>query len=1158
MASENRSVVFIMGALMAACLAGATFLCAQEFRASIRGEVVDTSGAPIPGAKATAVEISTQQQYSATAGADGVFNLLYLLPGKYTVTVEARGFRRKVYTSVSLASAQALDLNNITLTVGSVRQQVTVTSSPGLLNTTSASGGGVLDQTKVENIGSEGHAAWMDLYFTPGVEVDSNAPFQDTPRNNTSDLFKVNGAPIASNGFYINSAPVSDKGTWYFVPPEDSVSQMQSSNNTYNAQYGRAGGGFFNANVKSGTNSFHGDLFEYAENSALEANSFSDNLHGLPKIYNNENTFGGSVGGPIHKDKTFFFFSYQGFRQDYATPVTDSVPTVAMKAGDFSASGLTVYDPLTTYCSQTNASGACSTYSRTAFPNDTIPASRISPMGAAIMNYYPAPTAAGYSDNYTEPGRPYNFAYDQYLGRVDQEFSESTRLFAMYGFQRNYYAGYGNNFHNGAFSGPIETGDPMVGIVDLVHVFSPTLVGDMKVSFVRYPLYTVTGNDVADNVLASSLGFTMPFVPSTTHQGIVPEVAVTDFTGLFVNTENGTVANDYYFTGSLDQMKGQHSFHYGFEFFDVQSGAQGIPGEPNGTFSFSGDWTRQNPLSGTPNAAMPLSDLLLGYPTSGSVSWNLNPFITYHAYGAYLQDDYKVRRNITLNLGLRWDAYSSPAERFNGINGGFCFTCTNPDNALINHTAYPTLENPLTGGLTFAGVSAPSAPFNVQVANFQPRFGIAWSIKPKLVFRGGYGRYLNPGLVATTSTGFSETTSYVDSLNGGLTPTNYFLSGTPFPSGAVKPAGASGGLATDAGAAIAYDPPAQRAPITQQWSAGFQFALPKQIVLDIEYTGSHTAPIGVNTSVDNITPALEAQCFHNNATCNTLVSNPFYSVFPTAVALGSSSTLDAYQLTTPEPLFNGITEDDDPMGSTHYNALNISLERKIANVDFALNYIYSNWMDDDTYLNNSETSPPTTLWSGLDPNDRRQYFDAMVVWPLPIGQGHFLAGSAKGLLGGLINGWRVNTWVTDFTGAPLTLPDANLTGAPGCTSYLPVGGQTQAHMFNNNPNCYVALLPYQRQTTPEWVGYLREPGLFLMNLELKKRFKLPREGMYLEAIVDGDHLTNHPYFSNQTANTTISEPPTNEPQIGWTGLGTYTQTPAGDPQAFIIALRWVF
>jgi hypothetical protein len=1106
-------------------------LCAQEFRASIIGQVSDVSGAPIPGATVTAVERNTNQTYTTKSNIDGVFSVDFVQPGQYMVTVEVQGFSKKVYPNVTLQAAQKLNLN-VTLSVGSVRQQVTVSAAPGLLNTANASSGGIVDQTKVENMPSEGHQSWMDLTFTEGVMLLSGAnDFNLTPRNN-SDMYSVNGSPATANSFFVNGAPVSITGAWDFSPSQDAIEEIQASASD-GAQDGPAAGGVFNSVTKSGTNSFHGEVYEYYTNKALNSNSFEDNDTGVPKFPDFLNTFGANLGGPVQKGKTFFFFAYEGFRQDEPETLEESVPTAAMRNGDFAGTGYTIYDPSTVTCTKTTSTG-CSTYGRSEFPGDTIPQSDTSAIGAKIMSLYPSPTLSGQLDNYALLS-PRTFSYNQYIGRVDHDFSDSTRLYGMFTEQGNHEFTPGNAFPNAASTAEVPTGDDINAILDFTHTFSPSLVADTKASFGRYTTFTTTGTAVQQNY--SVPGLTMPVVPTTTHQNIAPEVCVTSYTSLFGNTANGTVSNYWYLSPSLDQVKGRHTLHYGFEFMDIQTGASGIPSTPNGTFTFNPQWTQQNPLTAATGSGNSLASLLLGYPSSGSVTWGIKDFITYHYYAAYLQDDFKALKNVTLNLGLRWEVDTSPSERHNGINGPFCFTCTSPYNAQINAASYPGLENPLTGGLTFTGVTARRAPYNVPLTNWQPRVGFAWAITPKTVFRAGFGIYYSYGNLGTTNTGFSQTTSYVESLNGDVNPTNYFLSGTPFPTGVLVPAGAKGGLETDAGNAISYYSPSGAIPWTQHWTAGFQRTLPNQIRLDVDYAGSHSDNIYVDQPWDVISTAEQEACFANNAICNDAVSNPFYGVLPSAATLGSSETVDAWELMRTYPLFNGITQDNDPVGYSIYNALQVQFERQIKSLDFVANYAWAKNLYADAYLNNTDYVD-SNLWYGPWSDEARQYVSANIVWPMAVGQGGLLFRNAHGILGGLLNHWQADSTFLYIGGYPLSISSADLKGGPGCTTYSPaaVGGQTLAHWFNNNENCYVQLLDWQPRTTPLYIDYVSNPGTFEWNAALRKNFALPREGMFLRFGIECYNCSNTAIFG--PPNTTVADLPTFEPSVGETGFGT--------------------
>jgi len=1120
-------------------------LLAQEFRATVTGQVTETTGALIPGATVTAVETGTGQTYATTTDGQGDYTLLYVLPGRYTVTVKAPSFQAKVYEGVVLESAQQRGLN-VVLSPGTVTDQIVVTTTSGLLDTVTASTGGVIDQVKVENMPSTGREVWDDVALTQGIRTVSADPFDITPRNN-GNAYTVSGVPSDANAYFANGAPVSDQGKWYYAPEQDAVQEIQASVNPYDAQYGRTAGGAFNANIKAGTGHLHGSIYDFYGNEALNANSWSGDLNHLPNGLDIRNTFGGTVGGPIRHEKTFFFAGYEGFRQNYPIPAVDSVPPLAWRNGDFSTSGYTIYDPLSTHCVATNAQG-CTQYARDPFPNNIIPQNRLSPMGKAILALYPNPTAPGGTNNYAIPGAR-TFLYDQYVGRVDQTFTQATRLYGLFTAQRNGAKNPGNGFTNVATTSSVPTGWDYNIITDVTHVFSPSLVLDLKASFGHYTSSTVTGKALDQNYLASTLGFNMPAVGSTSHQNVAPQITATNYTTLFGNTSNGSADADADFGGSVTQVRGRHTLHYGFEMMDVQSATIGIPGNPNGTFGFDPSFTQGDPMKANPTQGNAIADILLGYPSSGSVMWNSNTFVTYHYYGAFVQDNFKIRSNITLSAGLRWDVNKSPSERHNRMNADFCLTCSNPYTSQINYAASPTLQDPLVGGWLFPGVGGePAAPFHVQWNDWQPRVGISWAVTPKTVVRSGFGVFYTWPFLNITSNGFSQTTSYISSLDGNLTPTANLLSGTPYPSGAIAPSGSTLGLATQAGQAISYANTDREIRDTLHWSFGVQRELPGAVLLDVEYIGSHTAGIPVSTSLGVISQTQQQACLQNSAICNTNVTNPFHGVLPSNTTLGASATIPAWELMRSYPLFNGVVETQAPTGTSHYNGLDVRFERQVKTLDFIFNYSYSNWIDRASYLNNGNFRD-ADLWAGLDPNDVRHYVDANVVYPLPNTK-------RKGFVGALANHWLVDSTIIWQTGTPLAIPSANLSGAPGCTSYVPQGGQTRAHWFNNDVSCYQTLSTWQPRTAPLYIGYLRNPKQFFWNPAFHKQFALPREGMFVQFRMEAVNGANHPNFAGP--NETLSTPPKYTDATSWTGFGTLPTSESNAQRAIITALRIIF
>lgn len=1129
-------------------LVSAMLVGAQEFRASISGQVADHSGSVIPGASVIAVDTATGQAYSTKTDAQGAYNLLDLLPGPYTVTAKSQNFQTAVFDNVVLESAQQRGLN-IVLSPGTVTQQVIVTAEGQLLDTVSASTGGVIDEVKVANMPSTGRQVWDDVSLTPGIRALATDPFDITPRN-SGNTYTVSGVPADANAFFVNGAPVSDQGKWYFVPEQDAVQEVQASANPYDAQYGRTAGGAFNANVKAGTSNFHGSIYDYYGNEALNANYFANDLFHIPNGLNIRNTFGGSVGGPVIHGKTFIFGAYEGFRQNYPSPAVDSVPPMAWRSGNFQGSGYTIYDPSTTTCVAHNSSGGCTQYNRQAFQNNTIPSGRISAIGQAILAMYPQPTAAGSASNYAIRGAR-TFSYDQYVGRVDHTFTDRTRLYGLYLGQKNGgLASPGNGIPNEASTAQHPTGFDYNIILGLTHIVSNSMVLDLKASFGHSYAETLIGDTIQSNFTASKLGgLTMPANGSTSHQNLAPQITATGYTTLFGNTDSGSADADGDLGAGMTQTIGRHTLHYGAEAMDVQAATIGIPGTPNGTFAFSPGFTQQNPNKSNPTQGNAIADILLGIPTSGSVTWNSKSFVTYHYYAFFAQDDFRLRPNLTVNVGLRWDVNKSPSERHNRMNGNFCLTCTNPYTQQVNYANAPSLQNPLMGGWTFAGVNGvSSAPFNVQWSDWQPRVGVSWEVIPNTVIRGGFGVFYTWPYVTNTSNGFSQTTSFVESLDGDLTPSSYFFNGAPYPNGAIQPTGSSGGLETQAGQAITYNNTNRAIRKTNHWSFGVQRELPRAFLLDVEYIGSRTTGLPVSTAQDVIPASLQQSCLQDISVCNTNVSNPFYGVLPTNTTLGASSTIQTWELQRSYPLFNGITASQEPTGTSHYNSANVRVERKLKSLDMIFNYAYANWVDRDLYLNTGSFTD-SSQWSGLDPNDIRHYIDANVVYPLP-------STPFKGILGAALNNWLVDSTVLWGTGTPLQLPAANLTGAPGCTSYAPVGGQTRAHWFNNNVSCYQTLTTWQPRTTPLYIGYLRNPQTFYWNPAFHKQFVLPREGSYVEFRMEAINGANHPNFG--APNETLNTPPKYSTTNSWTGFGTLSTSQTGAPRAVIAALRVAF
>jgi hypothetical protein len=499
----------------------------------------------------------------------------------------------------------------------------------------------------------------------------------------------------------------------------DALQEVNVMTTTYDARYGRTGGGTVNMVTKSGSNAFHGDAYDYFENGALNANNFENNLNGLPRQNVHQNQFGGTFGGPVKKDKIFLFGSYEQYIEGIPFTTVTSVPPAYLRSGvnggavNFTQTGYTIYDPATTACTAPGGTlGNCpgNAYTRSAFPNDTIPANRINPIGAAVLNLYPLPNtgSGGLQNNYTA-NVPDKYSYWQPMARVDYDTSDKTRWYSMFAFQ------HGTEFRNvSGFPSPAENGNintmrqELMASQDMTHIFSPTLLADFKLSFSRF-LDSFPNGDLSTQTTPGSIGLNMPNIP-TTSLSLLPEFNSGAF---YPQVVGNNVSNDTYnsitFDNDWTKTLGNHTFHFGGELAELQYANPGSVGHPNGQFAFGSQYTQFNPLQRNTipgmNDGFIAADMLLGYPDSGSVDYNDTLFEGYPTFAFYGQDDWKVTKHLTLNIGLRYDVQIGLRERYNRLNRGICFTCINPITGSAAYQANLAADGPT---LSAAGINPAS------------------------------------------------------------------------------------------------------------------------------------------------------------------------------------------------------------------------------------------------------------------------------------------------------------------------------------------------------------------------------------------------------------------------------------------------------------------
>lgn len=1090
----------------------ASAISAQDFRATLEGLVTDPSGAAIPGATVKATNIETNESRETKTTAEGRYTIPYLDPGTYNIDITATGFQTLKRQNIVLRVADKLNLP-IKLTVGQMTQEVTVIGEQELLETGDASRGLVFDPIKTQEYPLNGRQTYMLMSLTPGVifQTETFGPTGNSGTRgwDTTNAYKINGARGGNNLFLLNGAPISDAGgTWQLAPNVEAVQEFKVMTNTYDAAYGRFQGGVVNTTLKSGTNSWHGDVFDYWRNRVLDSNSFQNNLIGRPKGKHNQHQFGGVVGGPIRKDKDFLFASFEGWRERLPVPVTSDVPANGLRDPanqQWTTFGYKIYDPTTTHpCGAPSEPCSSSAYWRTQFPGNVIPLARISPIGQKILSYFPAangPNPLALNQNFIANGNTARYFYNQPMVRWDHVFSDSDKLYALFTFQ------HGQEYRDSTgFGPPAGSGD--VGsqrtdqnyITAWTHVLNATTVLDVRASFGRltsiFPRYTDF------SLTADKLGMTGMIHAPTFTQNTVPLIQLGGATTLFAFAGAGTLQswntyNQGNLAPSLTMTHGKHTFHIGFEYNYVSRGDASY-GWSNGNFSFSQFWTQQQTdrNTGTFDGSS-VAALLLGLPSSGNIDYNATFYRSRPYYAVFVHDDWRVSQRLTLNIGLRYEVQVPYLERYNRANRSFDPYAKNPlsDQILAKWAQYkaaydatnpkypyPAPPSVITGTLLFPGVGGqPRRFYDTDWLQFGPRLGVAYRFTDKTVLRAGAGIFYNTPTNTQQTAAFSQSTPYTTSLDG-LTPaacngtisclTGPYSLQQPFPQGIATPPGSSAGPLANVGNGITFEPPRNQTPNTYQYSIGFQRELPGGIVAEVSYSGNYQNHVNVTYQMDNVSLADFTQGHNDPAYLNRTLQNPFYGFLPTTSSNGSSPTISAQNLLRPLPLWNGVTNNLIQVGFYRSDALQIKIEKRLLAartgvVTWVLSYTFGKSMQADHRFENWNTAAP--LVYEIDDQDKTHNLAFSGVWDLPLGKNR------------IVNNWRFDWILTYVSGYPVAWP--NLINYCG---QWQAANQNENSWFNNNKSCYATLPPFTLRSVSDRFSTIRNPSAPQLNIALEK------------------------------------------------------------------------
>jgi hypothetical protein len=1120
---------------------------AQDFRATISGVVTDQSGAAIPGAKVKVTQNNTNEAKEIQTNQDGYFSIPFLQPSTYHVEVTAEGFQKLRRENLSLAVAEKLDLP-FKLQVGQMSQEVTVSAEiTEVLQTADAGNGLSFDSLMTSEYALNGRQVYMLLDLTPGVlfgqEEFGATGYSGTRGWDVNDNFAMNGGVKGTNMFTLNGAPITQTGMFQLAPNVDAIQEFKVSTNQYDASVGRTGGGAVNTMIKSGSNQWHGTLFNFMRNTLLDANFTQNNAVGAPRGKRITNQFGGTLGGKIRKDKDFIFVSFEGFRERVPFPTVSDVPTLDVRGGqNFAAHGINIYDPLTVHpCvsgKEPGLTGNCdsSGYIRDAFPNMAVPLSRQNPIGQKLLSYFPAPNYIGDADNFVNSGNTGKYRYDQPMARWDRVIDSNNRLYTLVTFQT------GTEYRNQGVSGPAAYGNMHTWrknfniITSWTRVLGPSAIFDLRASFGRF-WQQFPNTDKESGVTAETLGMTgMIHAPTSTSTN-PPRIQIANYTNTWGNDANMQTFRAENVTNlapSVVITSGTKTLKFGVDM--VYNGrAQADIGLANGSLNFNrwSTWRyskRTSALNATDGSG--IADLLLGSPGAGQIDWNDTYYRTWPYLGFYVQDDWKVRRNLTLNIGLRWDVQFPWVERWNRANSGFDYNSVNPlsDQILArwrdlktaydkaNPTRYPYPDPPkaILGGKTFVDPNGNRRIYNFDWSNIQPRFGLAWQIGRKTVLRTGFGMvHRTPSQFGQTD-GFSQTTNYTRSLDGDIFPsakaTGPYSLQNPFPDGISAPTGSALGLLTNVGNAMTYSSRNRPIPRTFQYSFGLQRRIFWDARLNASYVGSYTNHEAVPINTDYWPYEFNQAAFGTNSIGNTSLQNPFYGIVPSNRTRGSSTTIARQELFRAYPLFANITNDINPWGWYRYDSLQLSLDKRfsgnrsfVGGLTLVFSYTFSKNLQQMNYLNTwnfNHEKPVKELVS----YDKPQNLSVSGVWDLPMGKGRRFLIDTNKVVDGVLGGWTMN-WAYKYSSGN---PIGGINAVNTC-GYLLVDDQQLNRWYNNDKSCWKGNPSYTIRSVEDRYAWLRQMEISTMNLALAKTFRMT-ERFSFQLRGEAFNLQNRPIY----------------------------------------------
>lgn len=1115
----------------------------------ISGIVSDASGAVIPGTKIAAVNEETGIIHNTTTNEAGAYTVPLLRPGLYEVSAQHEGFRPVSRSGIRIEVDHVARID-FRLQVGDVSERIEVVQTAPLLQTSTSSVGQVIENQQIIDLPLNNRTALGLLGLSAGVVPGRNW----SPDNySAASQFSAGGSRAGQNEFLLDGTPNTVPGIWPgrgilgMLIPVDSIQEFKVQTNSFAAEFGRSGGGLVNSVSKSGTNEMHGSLFWYLRNSAMDSNNFFANRAGVPLVSFKRNQFGGTAGGPFARDRSFFFFNYQGTRVRNPAVFNGTVPTANTRAGNFAGlttaqgAAITLYDPLTTQIVNGNPI-------RQPFAGNIIPNDRINQVGRNIAGNYPLPNQPGFVNNYFATAT--RKTDDDTAGiRVDHMVSDKHKVYG-----RVYYNQvdplspdwYGNEATPGSAYNRQKV---YSGTGDYVYTASPTLLLNARYGFTQRN--TDEPSRTFGEIDLTTLGFPSA-VQTAAKRSNYPAISASGYSAQGwssgINTF-GLIVHS--FQGSATKISGNHTIKFGTDVrFHSSRQDRGI--DLGGNYTFNNGYTRgPNANTAGATAGDSIASMLLGTPASGSFGTFLEVKGANEYFALYAQDDWRVTSKLTLNLGLRYELELPRTESQDRLDW-FDFDVVNPLTELV-----PGVGT-LRGGLRFATVDGnPRRHFNTDAINFAPRFGFAYQATPMTVIRGGSGIFYGAGSIGSggwniASQGFAPVTPFVGSIDGFVPITTL---GNPFPDGFSQPVGSSRGLLSLVGQNIdrVFDRNALL-PYNLQWN----FSIQRQFgatLFEIGYIGSQGTHLADGTG--HLINQLRPEALQLGTDLQRTVDNPFYGIVTNPGAL-SQPKVQLAQLLRPYPHFLNMTVFNPSSSSSTYHALTLKFERRYTSgIGFLGSYTWSKNISDSDATVGPTAAHQNTYNRRADRSviveDIAHRLILSASAELPFGRNKAVGSGWHPVLNGVLGGWQVNSIISIQSGIPLAFSASpnNLNAQGGTQRPNSNGfsaakdGRIQDRLENYlNPDAFSHPGPFHYGNVGRVLGDVRGPRLSNLDLSLFKTFFI-KEGLRLQARGEFFNAFNSPMFG--LPNTAF----------GGANFGRITSQ-ENDPRQVQLALKLIF